>query len=107
MVDNFSNSGMGQILVEKINKKNVTHYGIVDLKNKRPKLTSPIQIFNVIEKPSLKNAPSNFRIVGRYIFPYQIMNHLDTLSIIIPKIINTILKDTMFLKILGITKMEE
>lgn len=80
MIENFSCSGIGQILVEKINKKNVENYGIVDLRNKRPNLSSSTKIFDVIEKPSIDKAPSNFRIVGRYIFPYEIIQYLEKLK---------------------------
>jgi len=80
MVDNFKISGRGQVLVEKIDKKNAVNYGIVDLNKKRFKSDTPVQISNVIEKPSFKKAPSNFRIVGRYIFPYRIMNYLEKIK---------------------------
>lgn len=80
MVENFTISGRGQVLVEKIDKKHAANYGIVDLNKKRFKSDTPVQISNVIEKPSFNEAPSNFRIVGRYIFPYRIMNYLEKIK---------------------------
>ena len=52
----------------------------MDLNKKRFKSDTPIQISNVIEKPSFNEAPSNYRIVGRYIFPYRIMNYLEKIK---------------------------
>ena len=53
MMKNYSLTGNGQILVEKISKKDVSDYGIVDLlDNKLSKGKTKI-IKDFIEKPSL------------------------------------------------------
>tara|TARA_B100000212_G_scaffold161785_1_gene121649 strand:- start:8559 stop:9449 length:891 start_codon:yes stop_codon:yes gene_type:complete len=80
MMKNYSLTGNGQILVEKISKKDVSDYGIVDLlDNKLSKGKTKI-IKDFIEKPSINSAPSNLRIVGRYILPYEIIDILKGLK---------------------------
>ncbi len=73
MLKLFEIRGKGQILVEKVPKNLVSNYGVVDVNKKsiRPLTSAPIYKF--IEKPKINNIPSNLRIVGRYILPYDIM----------------------------------
>ncbi len=80
MMDNYFNSGNGQLLVEKVPKKNITDYGVVDIKNSSISVTKNKEVLDVVEKPSFNQAPSNLRIVGRYILPYEIMNSLSKLK---------------------------
>ena len=80
MMDNYFNSGNGQLLVEKIPKKNITNYGVVDIRNSSISVIKNKEVIDVVEKPSLKQAPSNLRIVGRYILPYEIMKFLSKLK---------------------------
>ena len=61
----------------KVQKKNISRWGIYSIKKK---ISNRNFIINdVIEKPKLKNAPSNNAIIGRYILPRQIfpifLNH--------------------------------
>ena len=62
------------IASKKVEKRDVSRWGIFDLKklNKNNFL-----IKNVIEKPSIKNAPSNYAIIGRYILPKEIFKILQ------------------------------
>ena len=62
------------IASKKVKKKDVSRWGIFDLKklNKNSFL-----IKDVIEKPSIKNAPSNYAIIGRYILPKEIFKILQ------------------------------
>lgn len=64
----FEESGKSQILLGKSSKKDISNYGVVKL-NKNV-------IKAIIEKPSLKNAPSNLFVVGRYIFENDFFNYL-------------------------------
>ncbi len=73
MMENFNSSMVGQILVEKVSKKDITKYGVVDLKNKFLKIKKSKKIFGLVEKPKLAESPSNYRIVGRYILPFSTM----------------------------------
>ena len=53
-----------------VNKKTVSRWGIFKLKKKIDKKNFLID--SVIEKPSIKNAPSNKAVIGRYILPKKI-----------------------------------
>ncbi len=64
----FEKSGKSQILVGRIQKKDVSSYGIVKLQNHLIK--------SIVEKPSLKKAPSNLFVIGRYIFKNDFFKYL-------------------------------
>ena len=51
----------------KVNKKNVSRWGIYSVKTKLDKNNFIIK--DVIEKPNIKSAPSNKAVIGRYILP--------------------------------------
>jgi len=65
------------IATKRVNKKTVSRWGILSVKNKKKNY---FQIKNVIEKPSISNAPSNFAIIGRYILPSKIFNEIKQLK---------------------------
>ena len=57
-----------------VNKKTVTRWGIYKLSKKLNKKNYLIK--DVIEKPTVKNAPSNKAVIGRYILPKTIFSKL-------------------------------
>ena len=61
------------IASKKVKKNNVSRWGIFDFKriNKRNFL-----IKDVVEKPSIKTAPSSYAVIGRYILPSKIFDVL-------------------------------
>ena len=61
------------IASRKVKKNDVSRWGIFKLKkfNKNNFL-----INDVVEKPSIKSAPSNFAVIGRYILPVEIFKIL-------------------------------
>lgn len=66
------------IAVQEVPANCVSSYGIVDIKKQiTPNL---FQISKVTEKPSLKDAPSNLAVVGRYILSAKIFGALDYVS---------------------------
>ncbi len=58
----------------KVHKKTVSRWGIFNIKKKINKRDFVIQ--DVLEKPSIKNAPSNSAVIGRYILPKIIFKKL-------------------------------
>ena len=62
------------IASKKVKKNDVSRWGIFDLKKLNK---SSFLIKDVIEKPSIKNAPSNHAIIGRYILPKKIFKILQ------------------------------
>ena len=72
------NQKKGSIIATKIvPKKTVSRWGILSLKNKNKNY---FQITDVVEKPKIKNAQSNYAIIGRYILPKNIMHELKKLK---------------------------
>ena len=57
-----------------VKKNSVTRWGIYSLSKRLDKKNSLID--NVVEKPSIKNAPSNKAVIGRYILPKKIFQKL-------------------------------
>jgi len=60
-----------------VNKESLSRWGILSIKNKKKNYFS---IKDVVEKPNIKNAPSNYAIIGRYILPMTIMDELKNLK---------------------------
>ena len=65
------------IATKRVAKKSVSRWGILSVKDKRK---SHFKISDVIEKPSIKKAPSNFAIIGRYILPTKIFAEIKKLK---------------------------
>jgi len=65
------------IAAKKVKKETVSRWGILSFKNKKKNY---FEINDVVEKPSIKLAPSNFAIIGRYILPKIIMKKLKKLK---------------------------
>jgi UTP--glucose-1-phosphate uridylyltransferase len=76
MVKNFNTHGKGQILVEKVGPKEVSNFGIVNMKKKSKELNQKIQINDLIEKPKKSRNKINYRIVGRYILTSEVIKIL-------------------------------
>ena len=77
MLDQYNDEDSSIVSVQKINKAESVNYGIIDFKKGSADL---IQIENIIEKPLPENAPSNFGVVGRYIFCNSIFSLLEKIS---------------------------
>jgi UTP--glucose-1-phosphate uridylyltransferase len=71
----FNSSVMASM---KVNKNNVSRWGIYDVKKNIDK--DNFMIKSVVEKPSIKNAPSNNAVIGRYILPKIIFKKLKSLK---------------------------
>ena len=62
------------IAATKINKKDVSRWGIFKFKKF---IKNNFLINDVVEKPNFKLAPSNYAVIGRYILPSKIFNILE------------------------------
>ncbi|OOR88699.1 UTP--glucose-1-phosphate uridylyltransferase [Moraxella bovis] len=80
MLDKFAKTGRSQILVDPVADDDVHKYGIARLADKQTIAKSDTnQSFDVkgfVEKPPLKDAPSNLAVVGRYVFSPEIFDFL-------------------------------
>ena len=61
------------IATRKVERRTVSRWGILGFKNKTK---NSFLINEVIEKPKLSEAPSNYAIIGRYILPRKILSVL-------------------------------
>jgi len=61
------------IASKKVERKTVSRWGILGFKHKKK---NSFLINQVIEKPKLSEAPSNYAIIGRYILPKKILSVL-------------------------------
>jgi len=61
------------IASKKVKSSDVSRYGIIKYSKK---INNNLFISDVVEKPSLKNSPSNYAIIGRYILPTKIFSSL-------------------------------
>ncbi|GBD03556.1 UTP--glucose-1-phosphate uridylyltransferase [bacterium HR19] len=66
---------VGVVLLQRVKKKEVEKYGIISF-SKRAGVDEVI-ISGVVEKPSVKSAPSNFAVVGRYVFSPEIFRYIE------------------------------
>lgn len=73
MVERYEDHSSSLIAVQKIEKKDSIHYGMIESSSFNKGLG---KITNIIEKPDPINAPSDFGVVGRYIFSNKILEFL-------------------------------
>lgn len=73
MVREFEQTGTNQILVEPVPEKDISKYGIVDVAGVDLQPGQSSLLTSIVEKPALKDAPSNLSVVGRYVFSNNIM----------------------------------
>jgi UTP--glucose-1-phosphate uridylyltransferase len=79
LLNAWKESGIGQIMVEQVDFTNVEKYGIIDIGGDNINLLKSTPITNIIEKPSIQNAPSNLAVCGRYILPPEVLGILENI----------------------------
>ncbi len=73
---NFEKEEISSVLLGKAKKADISKYGIAQIK-KNSKLPGLGLIEKIIEKPSIKKAPSNLYAAGRYIFNNDFFKYLS------------------------------
>ena len=76
MIENYTSGNM--LAVMEVKKTEVSSYGIITPGKIYP--NNNIDIVDLIEKPSVENAPSNLAVVGRYIIEPSIFDVLENQS---------------------------
>ena len=76
---NFEKYKISSVLLGKAKKKDIPKYGIAQIKN-NSQLPGFGLIEKIIEKPSVKKAPSNLYAVGRYIFNNNFFEYLSNVK---------------------------
>jgi UTP--glucose-1-phosphate uridylyltransferase len=72
MVNLFDETQVGQIMVEGVERAVVDQYGIADVNGHDLKPGESKPLIELVEKPSMNEAPSNLAVVGRYVLPAEI-----------------------------------
>ena len=73
MIDLFHKVGGPVLAVERVPPEQASLYGIVDIKQKED---GYYEVRDLVEKPAMKDAPSNLAIIGRYILTPDIFGEL-------------------------------
>lgn len=78
LIDVFNVSNRCVCAVQQVPQELINRYGCADvLTSKNGKF---LEVSNVVEKPKVEDAPSNFAIVGRHLFTSDIFNELAQIS---------------------------
>jgi UTP--glucose-1-phosphate uridylyltransferase len=77
MKDQFKDEDSSIIAIQKIKNDESLNYGVIEYKEESSNL---FKTTNIIEKPSPENAPSDYGVVGRYIFSNKIFSFLEKIS---------------------------
>ena len=77
MVDRYDANGHGLIGVQNIPREDTSSYGIVAIDAMKDRLG---RINKIVEKPKPDVAPSTLGVVGRYVLPGRIFQHLRNLK---------------------------
>lgn len=77
MIRRFEQTGHSQIMVEPVPASMVNQYGIVDLAGAALVEGQSVPVQDMVEKPDVDEAPSNFAITGRYVLSPAIWQLLE------------------------------
>lgn len=72
----FEETGLSTVAIMEVAKQDVSKYGIIS----GTKEKDFIRVNNVVEKPAVDKAPSNWALPGRYIFTEKIFSYLENLE---------------------------
>jgi UTP--glucose-1-phosphate uridylyltransferase len=81
MTDAWNKTGIGQVMVERLHSDVIENYGVADLGEEVSEPFKSTSLKGLVEKPNLKDAPSNLALLGRYILPFEV---IDLLEITVP-----------------------
>ena len=79
MASSYNEHGNTTIAVNVIDKKNIHKYGVIDPGDNKL-INNEVNVFNIVEKPSAKDAPSDIAVFGRYIFNPSIFKFIETVK---------------------------
>ena len=77
MVKMFVETSVSQIMVEPVPHDKVSDYGIANINGERLAAGESLPMTEIVEKPSVKDAPSNLAVVGRYVLSANIWPLLE------------------------------
>ena len=77
LVRAWNTTGVGQVMVERVDSNMIENYGVADLDGAASELFKSISLKGLVEKPSSDEAPSNLAVLGRYILPSRVLDLLE------------------------------
>ncbi|MBP9115888.1 MAG: UTP--glucose-1-phosphate uridylyltransferase GalU [Acidimicrobiia bacterium] len=86
MLNDYKQTRSNIIALMRVEGEDISNYGCVALENDLDLITSadsqdkPIEISKLVEKPNLKDAPSNLAIMGRYILNPEIFDCIESIT---------------------------
>ena len=76
LAKSYNEHGNTTIAVNIIDKKNIHKYGVIDPGDNKL-INNEVNVFNIVEKPSTEDAPSDIAVCGRYIFNPSIFKFIE------------------------------
>tara|TARA_E500000178_G_scaffold157205_1_gene156962 strand:- start:567 stop:1421 length:855 start_codon:yes stop_codon:yes gene_type:complete len=77
LINIHENSGLSVVGVNKVLKEDISKYGVINPSVEEDK---NIYVNDIVEKPTIENAPSDLAVVGRYILDSSIFGYLKRVS---------------------------
>ena len=77
LVKAWDETGMGQVMLERVEPELVESYGIADLGDVALEPFKSVALKGLVEKPSSDHAPSNLAVLGRYVLPSKVLELLE------------------------------
>ncbi|BBN81046.1 UTP--glucose-1-phosphate uridylyltransferase [Pseudoalteromonas sp. A25] len=72
MIKRFKEQGQSQIMVEPVAHEDVDKFGIADIGDVKLKAGESADLYTLVEKPAVDEAPSDLAVVGRYVLSKEI-----------------------------------
>ena len=76
MLDLYEERERSVVLTSQVIDENVSRYGIIDPGDNQFE-NNAIEVQGFVEKPAIEDAPSNYAIMGRYVFSPRIFDYLE------------------------------
>ena len=80
MLNDYKQTRSNIIALMRVEGEDISNYGCVALENDLDLIKKPIEISKLVEKPNLKDAPSNLAIMGRYILNPEIFDCIESIT---------------------------
>lgn len=74
MTDAWNETGIGQVMVERVDSDMIENYGVADLGGVEREAFDSAAFEGLVEKPTSDEAPSNLAFLGRYNLPSKALD---------------------------------
>jgi UTP--glucose-1-phosphate uridylyltransferase len=77
LADAYRDTGGNVVAVTEVPREQTNRYGILRTGKEHGRL---VEVLGLVEKPALKDAPSNLSIIGRYVLMPEVIGHLGRME---------------------------